>query len=97
MQQLESTTIDKQKTLTEEVVEKQLELSTLRGRVAECEKRLEDRERECHEQKLLIDDLKEDYSNSKSQVSVCGATKNILKSDIQWQYLLLNYTVSFDL
>lgn len=68
MQQLESTTRDKQQTLTEEMVGKQLELSTLRGRVAEYEKRLEDTERECHEQKQLIDGLKEDYSSSKSQV-----------------------------
>lgn len=68
MQQLESTTRDQQKNLTEECIEKQLELSTLRGRVAESEKKLEESEKDCKEQKELIASLKEEYSTAKSQV-----------------------------
>lgn len=68
MQHLESTTRDKQKNLTEEVVHKQLELSGLRGRIAECEKKLEESERECMEQKNLIESLKEDYQATKAKV-----------------------------
>ena len=68
MQQLESATRDQQKNLSEEVVEKQLELSTLRGRVAEREKKLEESEKDCKEQKELIDSLREDYSSTTAQV-----------------------------
>lgn len=68
MQHLESTTRDKQKNLSDEVIHKQLELSGLRGRIAECEKKLEESERECMEQKNLIASLKEDYHTSKTKV-----------------------------
>lgn len=68
MQQLESTTRDKQQSLSNDMIEKQLELSTLRGKVAEYEKKLEDSTRECTQQISLIEGLKEDYSSSKSQV-----------------------------
>jgi len=68
MQQLESNTRDQQKNLANEVVDKQLELSALRGKVAEYEKRLEESERVCREQKDLLEGLKEDYTSSKSEV-----------------------------
>ncbi|XP_067939323.1 uncharacterized protein [Watersipora subatra] len=73
MQQLESTTRDQQKNLSEEVVEKQLELSTLRGKVAECETRLDKAEREGSEQKEQLSSLKEEHASTKSQFYTCEA------------------------
>lgn len=68
MQRLETSTRDKQKYLSDELIEKQLELSGLRGKVAEYERRLELMEKDCSEQKELISTLKEDYQQAKTEV-----------------------------
>lgn len=68
MQHLETTTRDKQRNLTDELMTKQLEISELRGKVAECEKKLEESEKEGKEQKQILDTLKEDHSTAKSKV-----------------------------
>lgn len=69
MQRLETSTRDKQKTLSDDLIEKQLELSGLRGKVAEYERRLEQTEADYAEQKMAISTLREDYQRAKTEVS----------------------------
>jgi len=70
MQHLESATREKQRSLADDVFEKQMAISSQQGKIAECESRLQSALTECAEQGEIIESLRNEYKETKTQVQV---------------------------